>query len=92
MYIVWDCVIHIEYFVFSCVGKVPSIDSTCFPRTWGLLGIFFFLLSTDSMYSCVPGDQGGQFFLDKDLFGGHFMYKLVYYNLYHVSDFTQNSM
>ncbi len=26
---------------------------------WGLYGIDFSLLSTDSMYSCVPGDQGG---------------------------------
>jgi hypothetical protein len=29
-------------------------------------GLFFSLLSTDSMYSRIPGDQGGPFFSDKD--------------------------
>ncbi len=44
-------------------------------------GSFFFLLSTDSRYSRVPGDQGGPiFFRHKDFFGGCFTYRLVYYN------------
>jgi hypothetical protein len=62
-----------------------------FPMYVGFIRINFFLLSTDSTYSHVPGDQGGPiFFLDfRNFFGGHFMYKLEYYNLYHVSDFTQ---
>jgi hypothetical protein len=33
MYIVWDCIIQIEYLVFSCERTIPSIDSTCSPRT-----------------------------------------------------------
>jgi hypothetical protein len=71
--------------------QVPSINSTCFPRMWGLSGINFFLLSTDSTYSRVPGDLWGPIFFRLGiLFGARFMYKLVYYNLYHVSNFTQN--
>ncbi len=31
-----------------------------------------------------------QFFSDKNFFDGHFTYKLVYYNLYNVSNFSQN--
>jgi hypothetical protein len=49
------------------------------------------LLSTDFMYSRIPGDQGGPiFFRLKDFFCGRFMYKLVYYNLYYMSNFTHN--
>ncbi len=71
--------------------RVPSIDSTCFPCTQGLQGINFFLLSTDSTYSRVPGDKGGPIFYRLGIFfGTHFTYKLVYYNLYHVSDFMPN--
>jgi hypothetical protein len=33
---------------FSCVSQVPGNDSTCSPCMWGLWGINFFLLSTDS--------------------------------------------
>jgi hypothetical protein len=40
------------------------------------------------MYSCVPGGKGGPTFFSQDFFGAHFMYKLVYYNLYHVSYFA----
>jgi hypothetical protein len=41
------------------------------------------LLGTDLTYSHVPGDQGGPIFSDlRFFFGGHFTYKLVYYNLY----------
>ncbi len=29
----------------------------------GFIGDHFFLLSTDSTYSCVPGDQGGPIYL-----------------------------
>ena len=71
-------------------SRVPSIDSTCFPRTWGLQGIVFFLLSTDSTYSHVPEDKGGMIFYRQDFFGTCFTYKLMYYNLYHVSNFMQN--
>ncbi len=53
------------------------------------MGINFFLFSTDSGYLCVPGDKGGLiFFRLKNFFGTRFTYKLVYYNLYHLSDFT----
>jgi hypothetical protein len=39
----------------------------------------------------VPGDKGGPiFFILTFFFGALFMHKLVYYNLYHVSDFMQN--
>ncbi len=59
---------------FSCVSQVPSIDSTCFPHTWGLRGIAFFLINTDSTYSHVPGDQGGPiFFRLKDFFQWFFL-------------------
>jgi hypothetical protein len=54
-------------------------------------GSIFCLLSTDSTYSHVPGDKGGSvFFRLKFFFGTRFTYKLVYYNLYHLSDFTRN--
>ncbi len=53
-------------------------------------GLVFFLLGTDSTYFRVPGDKGGpMFFRFQIFFGARFMYKLVYYNLYHVS-VTQN--
>ncbi len=68
--------------IFSCVSQVPSIDSTCSPRTRGLKGIDFFLLSTNSTYSRIPGDQGGPVFFRWIFFGGLFMFKLEYYNLY----------
>ncbi len=56
----------------------------------GFIGDHFFL-GTDSMYSRVPGDKGGLiFFKLRIFFGARFMYKLMYYNLYHLSDFTQN--
>ncbi len=52
-------------------------------------GLIFFLLSTDSMYSRIPGDKGGPFFSDLGFFfGARFTYIMMYYNLYHVSDFT----
>ncbi len=51
----------------------------------------FFLLSTDSTYSRVPGDKGGPIFSDLRIISGAcFTYKLVYYNLYHVSNFRWN--
>jgi hypothetical protein len=53
----------------------------------GFTGDQFFLLSTDSTYLRIPGDKGGLlFFRLKNFFGAHFTYKLVYYNLYHLSD------
>jgi hypothetical protein len=54
--------------IFSRVRKVPSIDSTCSPHMWGFQGIVFFLLSTDSTYSRVPGDQGGPIFFSLRIF------------------------
>ncbi len=43
---------------------------------------------------CIPaylGIKGDQFISDFGIFfGGHFTCKLVYYNLYYMSDFTQN--
>jgi hypothetical protein len=39
-------------------------------------------LSTDSKYSCIPGDQEGLIFSDfRIFFWRSFLYKLVYYNL-----------
>ncbi len=70
--------------------QVPSIDSTCFPRMQGLQGIIFFSLV---LILCIPtylGVKGDQFFTDRIFFGDHFTYKLVYYNLYYMSNFTQN--
>ncbi len=32
-YTVWDCIVQIEYFLVMFL-RVPSIDFTCFPRTW----------------------------------------------------------
>jgi hypothetical protein len=43
---------------------VPSIDSMCFFTYVGFIGDHFFLLSTDSTYSRVPGDKGGLIFSD----------------------------
>ncbi len=36
MYTVWDCIIQIEYIFLVVFLQGPSIDSTCFPCTWGL--------------------------------------------------------
>ncbi len=59
----------------------------------GFIGDQFFLLSTDSTYSHIPGDKGGPIFSDlQNFFGARFTYKLVYYNLYHVSNFMQNRL
>ena len=44
-------------------SRVPSIDSTCFFAYVGFIGDQFFLLSTDSTYSCVPGDKGHSFYI-----------------------------
>ncbi len=52
----------------------------------GFIGDHFFLLSTDSTYSRIPGDKGGQIFF-RLFFGTRFTYKMLYYNLYHVSNF-----
>jgi hypothetical protein len=38
------------------------------------------------------GVKGDCFFQTRNFFGIHFTYKLVYYNLYHMSTFTQNWM
>jgi hypothetical protein len=40
-----------------------------FLRTKGLYGIIFFLHSTDSTYSFVPGDEEGPFFSDRNFWG-----------------------
>jgi hypothetical protein len=70
--------------------SVPSIDSTCFFAYVGFIGDQFFLLSTDSMYLCIPGEKGGSiFFRHKNFFRCSF-YKSVHYNLYHLFNFTQN--
>ncbi len=54
----------------------------------GFIGDHFFLLGTDSTYSCVPGDRGGLIFSDFGFFfGARFIYKLMYYNLYYMSNF-----
>jgi hypothetical protein len=56
----------------------------------GFIGDQFFSLCTDSTYMPIRGDKGGSFFSDLRIFSGtHFIYKLMYYNLYHVSDFTK---
>ncbi len=39
-----------------------------FPAYVGFIGDQFFLLGTDSTYSCVPGDKGDQFFTDLEFF------------------------
>ncbi len=54
--------------------------------------IFFSLVLILRIPACL-GIKGDQFFTDLRIFSGaRFTYKLVYYNLYHVSDFTQNWM
>jgi hypothetical protein len=59
----------------------------------GFIGDQFFLLSTDSTYLRVPEDKGESFFFRlRIFFGAHFTYKLVYYNLYHLSNFMQNRL
>ncbi len=56
----------IHFFVMFL--QVPSIDSICFSAYVGFIGDHFFLLSTDSTYSNVPGDQGGPIFFRQDVF------------------------
>ncbi len=71
-------------------SQVLSIDSTCFLRT---LGLFSFSLVLILRISRIPGDKGGPiFFRLRIFFKARFTYKLVYYNLYHVSNFTQNCL
>ncbi len=87
MYIVWDRIIQIEYFVFSCVRQVPSIDFYLFPAYVGFIGDHFFLLSTDSTYSLVLGDQGRPiFFRPRDFFWWSFYVQIGVLQLYHVSN------
>ncbi len=64
--------------------RVPSIDSTCFHVRRVYRGSFF-PLGTDSMFPVYLGIKGDRFISDLSL-----TYKLVYYNLYHVSNFMQN--
>ncbi len=60
----------------------------CIRRVY--MGSIFFSLVLILRIPMYPGIKGDQFFSDLMFFGAHFMYKLVYYNLYNVSDFTQN--
>ncbi len=46
----------------------------CVRRVYG--GLIFFLLSTDSTYSRVPGDKGGPFFFRPDFFLPSFYVKI----------------
>jgi hypothetical protein len=55
----------------------------------GFIGDCFFF-STDLRIPVYLGIEGDQFFSDlRNFLGGHFMYKMVYYSLYHVSFFTK---
>jgi hypothetical protein len=58
-------------------SQVPSIESNV-PRVRGVYRVsFFLLLSNDSTYSPVPGDQGGPILLRlMDFFGGRLMHNL----------------
>ncbi len=54
--------------------------------------IFFSLVLILHIHAYL-GIKGDQFFSDLSIFfGARFTYKLMYYNLYHVSDFTRNWM
>jgi hypothetical protein len=68
MYIVWDRIIQIEYLLFSCVRKVPSIDSTCSPHTGGYRGLIFFSLVLILHISAYLGIKGGRFCSDFRIF------------------------
>ncbi len=54
------------------------------------MGLIFFSLVLILRIPAYLRIKGDHFFQTKEFFGVHFRYKLVYYNLYHVSDFTQN--
>ncbi len=53
-------------------------------------GSIFFSLVLILRIPAYLGIKGDQFFSDKNVFGACFTYKLVYYNLYYMSNFTQN--
>ncbi len=58
------------------------IVKNCINTNCVLFSCISHLLSTDLMYSCVPGDQGGLIFSDIAIFPASiFIYKLIYYNL-----------
>ncbi len=76
-----------------CLGLYYSNWIFCFfmcfsgPEYWfylsppyeGFIGDHFFLLSTDSTYSPVPEDQGGQIFSDMDFFPAVVLIQIVLY-------------
>ncbi len=54
---------------------------------------FFFSLVLILRIPVHLGIKGDQFFSDlRIFFGARFTYKLVYHNLYHVSNFTQDCL
>jgi hypothetical protein len=54
-------------------------------------GSFFFFLVLILRIPAYLGIKGDHFFSDfRFFFGANFTYKSVYYNSYHVFDFTQN--
>ncbi len=59
---------QIEYFLFSCVRKVPSIDSMCFWVRRVYRGLTFFSLVLILRIRAYLGIKGDQFFSDLGFF------------------------
>jgi hypothetical protein len=56
-------------------------------------GLIFFSLELILHIPAYLGIKGDQFFSDLYIFfGARFMYKLVYYNLYYMSNLTRNCL
>jgi hypothetical protein len=89
-YTVWVCIIQIEYIFQSCFRMSLVLILCVFHACRVYRGSFFFSLVLILRICAYLGIKGDQFFSDLGFFCTHFTYKLMYYNLYHVSDFTQN--
>jgi hypothetical protein len=82
---VWDCIIQIEHFVWSCFCRSLVLILSVFHVRRFYLGINVFSLVLILRIPAYLGVKGDQFFSDLGFFFGTcFLYKLVCFDLYHV--------
>jgi hypothetical protein len=80
-----------KYFCFHVLERSLVLILRVFCIHWVYRGLIFSSLVLILRIHTYLGIKGDQFFSDFGFFfGARFMYELMYYNLYHVSDFTQN--
>jgi hypothetical protein len=89
MYIGWNCIIQLNILFFHVFFRslvlIRPVPRVC----GGYRGSILFSLVLILRIPAIPGDRGGRIFFRQGFFGGHFMYKLVYYKLNYIN-FTRN--